>query len=69
MNQYSVEVRGLLIEMTRNIVVVLYIVLMIAVIVSVDFLFFRNRFLERLLANVGIVLLFIAFYLRFLKKP
>ncbi|MHB8605782.1 MAG: hypothetical protein ACYDCK_11060 [Thermoplasmatota archaeon] len=41
---------------------------MIAVIVGVDVLFFRNRFLERLLSNVGIVLVFIAFYLRFLKS-
>jgi hypothetical protein len=34
----------------------------------VDLLFFRHRFLERLLANVGIVLVFAAFYLRFLKR-
>jgi uncharacterized membrane protein len=49
--------------------VVIFIVAMIAVIVSVDVLFFRNRFLERLLANIGIVLVFAAFYLRFLKSP
>ena len=55
--------------MTRNIYVVLFILIMIAVIVSVDILFFRNQFWERLIANIGIVLVFIAFYLRFLKKP
>ena len=40
---------------------------MIAVIVGVDVLFFRNRSWERLMVNVGIVLVFGAFYLRFLK--
>jgi uncharacterized membrane protein len=55
--------------MTRNMSVVLYIVLLIAVVVSVDVLFFKNRFWERLIANIGIVLVFAAFYLRFLKKP
>jgi hypothetical protein len=55
--------------MTRNMSVVLYIVVMIAVVVSVDLLFFRNLFWERLIANIGIVLVFAAFYLRFLKNP
>lgn len=58
-----------LVEMTRNMSVVLYVVSLIAVVVCVDFLFFKNRFWERLMANVGIVLVFAAFYLRFLKKP
>jgi len=48
---------------------VAYILALIAIVVSVDFLFFRNRFWERLMANVGIVLVFAAFYLRFLKNP
>lgn len=47
----------------------LYVVLMAAVIVTIDFLFFRNRFWERLTVNVGIVLVFGAFYFRFLKRP
>jgi hypothetical protein len=55
--------------MTRNMSVVLYGVTMIVVIVSVDLLFFKNRFWERLMVNVGIVLVFAAFYLRFLKIP
>jgi hypothetical protein len=33
----------------------------------VDVLFFRDHFWERLMANVGIVLVFVAFYFRFLK--
>jgi hypothetical protein len=49
--------------------VVLYVVLMAALIVAVDFLFFRNQFWERLIVNIGIVLVFGAFYLRFLKRP
>lgn len=55
--------------MIRNMPVVLYVLVLIAVVVSVDVLFFRNRFLERLIVNVGIVLVFVAFYLRFLKTP
>jgi hypothetical protein len=55
--------------MTRNMSVVLYIVVLIAVVVSVDLLFFKNRFWERLMVNIGIVLVFAAFGLRFLKHP
>jgi len=47
---------------------VLYVVLMVAVVVAIDVLFFRNRFWERLAVNVGIVLVFAAFYFRFLKR-
>jgi hypothetical protein len=54
--------------MTRNMSVVLYIVVMIAVVVSVDLLFFRNLFWERLAANIGIILVFVAFYFRFQKN-
>jgi hypothetical protein len=54
--------------MTRNMPTVLYVIVLIAVVVSADLLFFRHRFLERLLANIGIVLVFGAFYLRFLKN-
>jgi hypothetical protein len=48
---------------------VLYIVLLVATIVAVDFLFFRNQFCQRLMVNIGIVLIFSAFYFRFLKRP
>jgi len=53
--------------MGRQLAVVLYLVAMVAIIVGMDILFFRNRFWERLLVNVGIVLIFAAFYLRFFK--
>ena len=41
---------------------------MVAIIVGVDVLVFRHQFWPRLAANVGIVLVFVAFYLRFLKR-
>ncbi|MQY17374.1 hypothetical protein NRB20_04370 [Nocardia sp. RB20] len=47
--------------------IVLYVLAMIVVIVGVDVLFFRNHFWARLMVNVGIVLLFGGFYLRFVK--
>ena len=55
--------------MGRQAVVVLYVLAMVAVVVGVDVLFFRHQFWERLAANVGIVLVFVAFYFRFLKRP
>jgi len=55
--------------MDRRIAIVLYVVAMAAVIVGVDFVFFINRFWERLIVNIGIVLVFGAFYLRFLMPP
>ena len=47
---------------------VLYVLVMVAVVMAVDVLLFRSKtwFWERLAANVGIVLLFGAFYFRFL---
>ena len=55
--------------MGRQVAVVLYVVAMAAVIVGVDFVFFRNRFWERLTVNIGIVLVFAAFYFRFFRPP
>jgi hypothetical protein len=55
--------------MSRQVAIVLYGVAMAAVIVGVDFVFFRSRFWERLILNIGIVLVFAAFYLRFLRRP
>lgn len=52
--------------MGRAAVGALYVVAMVAVVVGVDVLFFRGHFWARLAANVGIVLVFAAFYFRFL---
>jgi hypothetical protein len=54
---------------SRQAAVALYVLALIAVVVGVDVLFFRHRFWERLMVNVGLVLVFWAFYLRFLKRP
>lgn len=40
----------------------LFVVAMVAVVVGIDVLFFRGHLWERLGANVGVVLLFVAFY-------
>ena len=56
-------------EMNRQVAGMLYVVAMVTVIVGVDFAFFRNRFWERLAMNVGIVLVFLAFYFRFFRRP
>lgn len=49
--------------MRRRAGVALYVVTLVAVVVALDVLFFRHRPWERLIANVGIVLLFAAIYL------
>jgi uncharacterized membrane protein YfcA len=53
----------------RQAAVVLYVLAMVGVVVGVDVLFFRHQFWARLIVNIGIVLVFAAFYLRFLKRP
>jgi hypothetical protein len=55
--------------MGRQAATALYLLALVAVVVGVDVLFFRNRFWPRLTVNVGIVLVFAAFYWRFLKDP
>lgn len=53
--------------MSKSILGAIFVALMVLIIVGVDVSFFRNHFWERLMANVGIVLIFAALYLRFLK--
>jgi hypothetical protein len=55
--------------MGRPVLVALLSLAMVAVVVGVDVLFFRHHFWPRLMVNVGFVLVFGAFYLRFLKAP
>jgi hypothetical protein len=54
--------------MRDQVAVVLYVLALIVVVVGVDVLFFSNRFWERLIVNIGIVFVFWAFYLTFLKQ-
>ena len=49
--------------------VILYVMLMVALIVAVDVLFFRTRFWARLAVNSGIVVVFAAVYVGFLQRP
>jgi len=49
--------------MGRQVAVALYVLAMVATIVGSDLMFFRDRFWERLM----VILVFAAFYLRFLK--
>jgi uncharacterized membrane protein YfcA len=53
----------------RQVAVVLYVLAMVGAVVGVDVLFFRHQLWPRLIVNIGIVLVFAAFYLRFLKRP
>ena len=55
--------------MGRRVATALYVLAMVAVVVGVDVLFFRHELWARLIANIGIVLVFVAVYLRFLKRP
>jgi hypothetical protein len=54
--------------MRRQAGIVLYVLALVTVVVGVDVLFFRHRFWRRLTVNVGIVLVFAAFYSRFMKR-
>jgi predicted cobalt transporter CbtA len=49
----------------KHVAIVIYVLALVGVVVGVDVLFFRHHFWARLLGNVGIVLVFAAFYLRF----
>ena len=46
----------------------MYALAMVALVVAVVVAFFRGHFWPRLTVNVGIVLVFLASYLRFLRK-
>jgi hypothetical protein len=53
----------------RQVAIALYVLVLVAVVVGVDVLFFKHHFWERLIVNVGIVLVFAAFGWRFRKRP
>jgi hypothetical protein len=54
--------------MRRRAAIALYVLALVAVVVGADILFFKHQFWERLIANIAIVVVFVAFYLRFLKR-
>ena len=53
--------------MSKPVFAILYVLLMVALIVGLDLAFLRDYFWARLAVNVGIVLEFDGFYLRFLN--
>ena len=53
--------------MDRHLAIVFFVAAIVVVVVGVDFVFFRERFLERLMANVGIVLVFVLLYWIFFR--
>ena len=55
--------------MSGPVVVVLFVAAMVAVIVGLDVAIFRGHVWARLAANIGIVLVFGAFYMRFFGRP
>jgi hypothetical protein len=54
--------------MSRNATTAIVVALMVLLIVGVDLAFFRHHFWPRLAVNVGVVLVFLAFYVRFAKR-
>jgi hypothetical protein len=54
--------------MGRPAVAVLFLLALAAVIVGVDVLFFKHQPGPRLIANVGIAAVFLALYLRFVRR-
>lgn len=51
--------------MGRHGAIAIYVLALVGVVVGVDVLFFRNHVWARLLVNVGIVMVFAGFTLRF----
>lgn len=54
--------------MTSWIVVAIFVATMVALIVGVDVAIFKDHPWERLAVNIGIVLMFGAFYFRFFRS-
>lgn len=53
--------------MGRSTTIVIYVLAMAITVVLVDIIFFRHHLWERLISNIGIVLIYVSFYLRFLN--
>ncbi len=54
--------------MGKQLPIVLYVLALVVVVVGVDVALFRHQFWPRLMVNIGIVLVFGAFYLRFVRS-
>jgi hypothetical protein len=56
------------VEMSKNVYMVIYFLLMIACIVGADVLFLSKHFVARLIVNIAIVAVFAVVYFVFLKE-
>ena len=54
--------------MSRDTNAILYVAVMAAIIIAVDYLLLRGHFWARLAVNIAVVLVFAAFYFEFLKR-
>jgi hypothetical protein len=54
--------------MGRQAAVALYLLVMAGVVVTVDIAFFKHQFGPRLIANVGIVLVFLVVFVAFVRR-
>ena len=54
--------------MANLIVNILYVILFVAIIVFLDFKYFRYEFMKRLIVNILIVLVAVVFYFLFLSN-
>ena len=52
--------------MGKSVIAAAYLLAMVVTVVLVDIAFFRHHFWARLMANVGIVLIYISFYVTFI---
>lgn len=50
------------INMQKNLAIALYVIVMVGIILALDVTVFRHHLGARLLVNIGIVLVFVAFY-------
>ena len=55
-------------KMGKKVQIGLYVLTMVATVVILDLLFFRYRSGERLIANIGIVVVYVVFYLALLRN-
>jgi hypothetical protein len=55
------------VDMSKNVYMVIFFLLMVGSIVGLDVLFLREHFVARLIVNIGIVVVFTGFYFIFLK--
>jgi len=54
--------------MGRRVVLAIYLLIMVAILVALDILFLRHRVWERLIVNLSIVAVFVAFYWAILRR-